>query len=138
MTGSSLGFEAYFVSLTYGVRVVGVEILCGLVDLSEIVRKAHGVPRSLNSFVCSDALDFRLPSDASVVYVDDTAWDRHAVEKLADKLARDLPSGAIVIHNVAHGYEGGAKSAARYRQLASLEIGTSWDARHVIMVHEVR
>ena len=36
--GASLGFEAYVPALTYGVRTVGLELLCGLAGLAEEVR----------------------------------------------------------------------------------------------------
>ena len=37
--GASLGFEAYVPALTYGVRTVGLELLCGLAGLAEEVRR---------------------------------------------------------------------------------------------------
>lgn len=41
--GSSLGFEAYFASLVFGVPTVGVDLLPGLVNLAEQVRNGHEV-----------------------------------------------------------------------------------------------
>ena len=37
--GASLGFEAYVPALTYGVRTVGLELLCGLAGLAEEVAR---------------------------------------------------------------------------------------------------
>ena len=54
--GSSIGFEAYFIALTYGLPTVGVELLCGLVDLSERVRRAHRIASDAVRFECADAL----------------------------------------------------------------------------------
>jgi tetratricopeptide (TPR) repeat protein len=139
--GSSIGFEAYFASLTYGVPTVGVEVLCSLTRLSDDIRVAHGVPSSLTRFECADALAFRLPRDTMLVYVDDTAWDAPTVSQLAAKLSRELPSGAIVVHNTQEAYQqresGGGGGGGRLRYLQTYEVGTSWNARHPVHVHAV-
>ena len=131
--GSSIGFEAYFAALTYGVPTIGVEVLCSLTDLSEKIRVAHKVPASQTSFQCADALTFRLPHGTSLVYVDDTAWDAHTILQLAQRLARELPRGAVVVHNT----EGAYESIGRFKKLASYEVGTSWNSRHPVHVHVV-
>ena len=136
--GSSIGFEAYFASLTFGVPTVGVEVLCSLTHLSDEIRVAHGVPTSLNRFECADALAFRLPRDTALVYVDDTAWDGPTIQLLAAKLNRELPSGAIVVHNTEQAYtllEAGG--GGRFRKLQSYEVGTSWNQAHPVHVHSM-
>ena len=48
--GSSIGFEALFVALTYGLPTLGIELLPNLVQISEAVRRAHGVSSELVGF----------------------------------------------------------------------------------------
>ena len=131
--GSSIGFEAYLAALTFGVPTVGVELLPGLVELSEDVRSSLQVPLSVVKFECADALTFRLPTAAALVYVDDTAWDVPVIERLATRLKRELRSGAVVVHNTKHGYEveGG------FRRVAVVEVGTSWNPKHLVYVEQV-
>ncbi|KAL1511389.1 hypothetical protein AB1Y20_006190 [Prymnesium parvum] len=129
--GSSLGFEAYFAALTFGVKTVGVELLCGLASLSETLRKAHGVPSQLAEFKCGDALSFQLPRKTALVYVDDTAWDAATIEQLARRLADKLHKGTIVIHNTAQGYD----DPTAFRLIDAVSVGTSWDPAHTIYVH---
>ena len=131
--GSSIGFEAYFLALAYGVPTVGVELLCGLAQLSEEVRSAHGVPSALARFECADALDYRLPRGTTLVYVDDTAWDEPTIKQLAARLARQLPSGSVVVHNSEAGYD----VPGAYTRLQAYEIGTSWNPAHNVVVHAV-
>lgn len=131
--GRSIGFEAYFSALTYGVPTVGVELLCSLTKIAEDVRTAHGVPKAITRFECADALSFALPASAAVVYVDDTAWDEPTVRQLAAKLARELRPGSIVAHNTEAGYA----DSDRYRLLETYAIGTSWNAQHAVHVHAV-
>ena len=133
--GSSIGFEAHFAALTYGLPTVGVELLCGLVALSERVRVAHGVPRELVRFECADALEWPLPPDLGLVYVDDTAWDAPTVAQMAARLGRELPEGALVVHN---GGEEAYGRVRRLRKLQSVAVGTSWSEAHTILVHVVR
>ena len=132
--GSSIGFEAYFIALTYGLPTVGVELLCGLVDLSERVRRAHRIASDAVRFECADALMWELPSDLALVYVDDTAWDAATVERMAERLGRELPSGAVVIHN---GGEAAYGKVRRLRKLQSVSVATSWSDSHEILVHVV-
>ena len=82
---------------------------------------------------CADALAFRLPTAAALVYVDDTAWDVPVIERLATRLKRELRSGAVVVHNTKHGYEveGG------FRRVAVVEVGTSWNPKHLVYVEQV-
>ena len=129
--GSSLGFEAYLPALVYGVRTVGVELLCGLQSLAEQVRVVHGVSASLARFECADALEFSLPAETALVYVDDTAWDDHAVAELAAKLAGSLPQGAVVVHNSQVGYA----TQKRFKLLETREVACSWNSRHPVLVH---
>ena len=131
--GSSIGFEAYLAALTFGVPAVGVELLPGLVELSEDVRTSLQVPDTLVRFECADALAFSLPAAVALVYVDDTAWDTPVIERLATRLKRELRSGAIVVHNTKHGYsvEGG------FRRVAVVEVGTSWNPKHLVYVEQV-
>lgn len=130
--GSSIGFEAFFVGLTFGVPTVGVELLNSLVGVSEDARLAHSVPRSIARFDCADAVTFNLPAATTLVYVDDTAWDTPTITQVAQKLARELPRGAVVVHNTPTGYE----DPARYLLLASYDIQTSWDLGHMVHVHQ--
>ena len=129
--GSSLGFEAYLPALVYGVRTVGVELLCGLQSLAEQVRVVHGVAASLARFECADALEWSLPAETALVYVDDTAWDDHAVAQLAAKLAASLPQGAVVVHNSQVGYA----TQKRFKLLETREVACSWNSRHPVLVH---
>lgn len=131
--GSSIGFEAYFTALTFGVPTVGVELLCSLSQIAEDVRDAHGVAQSQALFACADALTFRLPPNPSVVYVDDTAWDEATVRQLAARLSRELPKGTVVVHNSQAGYV----DSERYRQLSSYEVGTSWNPIQAVHAHAV-
>ena len=133
MLGSSIGFEAYFAALTFGVETIGVELLCSLSRLSEEVRRAHDVPTSLTRFACADALTITLPPSTAMVYVDDTAWDEPTVRQLARKLARELPRGAIVVHNSVAGYE---DEPASYRALEAYDVGTSWNAAQRVYAWE--
>lgn len=139
--GSSIGFEAYFAALTYGIPTVGVEVLCSLTRLSDEIRVAHGVPNELTRFECADALTFRLPRNTMLVYVDDTAWDAPTIRQLAAKLSRELPPGAVVVHNTEEAYKqkeaGGSAGGGRLRYVQSYEIGTSWNANHPVHVHSV-
>lgn len=132
--GSSIGFEAYFIAFTYGLPTVGVELLCGLVDLSERVRLAHHVPSEQVRFECADALTWKLPADLEFVYVDDTAWDQPTIESVALRLGRELPKGALVIHN---GGEEAYAKAKRFRKLKAIAAQTSWSEAHQILVHIV-
>ena len=129
--GSSIGFEAYFGGLTYGLKTVGVEVLCGLVTLSESLRKAHSIPGQLAEFKCDNALTFSLPRKTAVVYVDDTAWDVPTIEQLAKRLSEKLPKGVVVIHNSPHGYN----DSPAYAKLDTVSIGTSWNPAHTVYVH---
>lgn len=129
--GASLGFEAYVPALTYGVRTVGVELLCSLSGLAEQVRQAQGVPSELARFECGDALEWSLPPHTALVYVDDTAWDQHSITRLAAKLAAELPPGAVVVHNSHVGYE----ASRKYRLLETVEVACSWNAQHPVLVH---
>ena len=128
--GSSIGFEAYFLALTFGVPTLGVELLPALVDLSDAVRLAHDVPSSLVSFQCADALDFAIPPSATMVYVDDTAWDAPTIARLAERLAQRR-RGTLVIHNTPYG------ASRAFKRVAAIEVGTSWDAAHTIYVDQV-
>ena len=94
--GSSIGFEAYFAALTFGLPTVGVELLCGLVDLSNKLRDAHAIPPQLNRFECANALTFSLPQGTALVYVDDTAWDAPTIDELGRRLVQHLPAGVVV------------------------------------------
>eukprot|EP00908_Phaeocystis_cordata_P012845 Transcript_2385.p1 GENE.Transcript_2385~~Transcript_2385.p1 ORF type:complete len:619 (-),score=253.58 Transcript_2385:211-1959(-) len=129
--GASLGFEAYLPALSYGVQTVGLELLCSLTSLAEHVREAHGVPSSLARFECGDALEWSLPAQTSIVYVDDTAWDTPSITKLAAKLAGELPKGAVVVHNSHAGYE----ASKKYKLLETVEVACSWNHRHPVLVH---
>ena len=129
--GSSIGFEAYFVALTYGVPTVGIELLCSLTSLSEDVREVHRISPATTRFECADALDYPLPRTTSLVYVDDTAWDEATIYKVAQKLGRALRKGAIVVHNREGGYEDG------FRKLQTYAVGTSWNPEHPVHVHVV-
>jgi len=129
--GSSLGFEAYAIALGFGIKTVGVEILCSLSELSRDIQKKLGAPTDLTSFECADALAFKLPKDARLVYCDDTAWDAHALTSLATKLGDELPPGVVVVHNQPHGFN----ADPRFRLLNVVEVATSWNARHPVLVH---
>ena len=131
--GSSIGFEAYFAALTFGVPTVGVELLCSLTQISDDVRNAHGVSDSLAIFACADALKFQLPKAPSLVYVDDTAWDDATVRQLAARLARLLPRGTVVVHNSEAGYA----DSRSYRHLHSYDVGTSWNPVQAVHAHAV-
>lgn len=65
--------------------------------------------------------------------MDDTAWDVPVIERLANRLARELRSGAVVVHNTAHGYDG----RGQYRRVAAVEVGTSWNEKHLVYVEVV-
>ena len=129
--GASLGFEAYLLALGFGMRTIGVELLCPLVATAEAVRGAHAIPPDLVRFECADALSWALPTDVTVVYVDDTSWDQPTVSALAEKLAAELPRGAVVVHNHAVGYDEGAT----WRPLHVVEVRTSWNPAHLVHVH---
>lgn len=126
--GSSLGYEAYWATLSYGVRTVGVELLCSLAKKAEALREAHGVAAA--RFECADALQFRLPADAAVVYSDDTAWDTPSLQLLARKLARELKQGAVVVHNSEEGFS----QLVQFRLLERVEVQTSWHSQHPVFV----
>ena len=132
--GSSIGFEAYFAALTFGLPTVGVELLCSLVELSEHVRLAHRVPDDVVRFECADALKWDLPSNVGLVYVDDTAWDKSTIEQLAIRLGLLLPEGTLIIHN---GGETAYGQVGRLRRVQSIKVKTSWSEAHTIVVHEV-
>uniref|UniRef100_A0A7S3ATP5 Uncharacterized protein n=1 Tax=Haptolina ericina TaxID=156174 RepID=A0A7S3ATP5_9EUKA len=129
--GSSIGFEAYFAALTFGLPTVGVELLCGLVDLSNELRDAHAIPPQLNRFECANALTFSLPQGTALVYVDDTAWDAPTIDELGRRLVQHLPAGVVVIHNTEHGYT----DPTAYRKLQAVSVGTSWNPAHTVHVH---
>ena len=118
-------------SFSLWLPTVGVELLCGLVELSEHVRSGHRLPSDVVRFECADALAWKLPSDLGLVYVDDTAWDAPTIEALAARLSAKLPKGAIVIHNTEHGYS----TLPRFRKLDAVSVGTSWNPRHTVHVH---
>ena len=46
---------------------------------------------------------------------------------------RELPRGAIVVHNTLVGYA----DSTRYRLLQSYEVATSWNPAHEVHVHVV-
>ena len=75
-----------------------------------------------------------LPSDLGLVYVDDTAWDASTTEQMAARLGRELPEGALVIHN---GGEAAYAKARRLRKLHSVTVRTSWSEAHEILIHVV-
>ena len=75
-----------------------------------------------------------LPSDLGLVYVDDTAWDASTTEQMAARLGRELPEGALVIHN---GGEAAYAKARRLRKLHSVAVRTSWSEAHEILIHVV-
>lgn len=129
--GSSLGYEAHWLAHSYGVRTVGVELLCSLAHKSEEIARAHGVSRASLSFDCADALRWKLPSDTAVVYADDTAWDPPALEALASKLGRELRRGSIVVHNSERGY---AQMGGPFKLLERVEIDTSWHSQHPVYI----
>mmetsp|Transcript_38032 Transcript_38032/g.126020 ORF Transcript_38032/g.126020 Transcript_38032/m.126020 type:complete len:278 (+) Transcript_38032:219-1052(+) len=129
--GASLGYEAYAIGLSHGVRTVGVELLCSLRDLAEQVRSDRRVAPDLLSFECADALSWRLPKDTRLVYCDDTAWDAHAIQGLAKKLGDELPAGVVVLHNQPHGFN----ADPRFKLLQVVEVATSWNTRHPLIVH---
>lgn len=91
--GSSLGWHAFFGSLAAGVTAKGWEILCSQVDFSNAVVRQYGL-ESLVSFECSDALDAPL-SDVGLLVL---AFSRDVDlgQKLNNKMAEELPSGAVV------------------------------------------
>jgi hypothetical protein len=128
--GSSIGFEAFFIALTFGVQTTGVELLPGLVDIARRCRSALAIPNT--AFVESDALEWPVPSNTALVYVDDTAWDSETVQALAEKLAHELPRGALVMHNVLGPYEAMPEA---YGEGMAINVATSWDPNHHIFVH---
>lgn len=73
----------------------------------------------------------------ALIYVDDTAWDRSTVEALAGRLAKRARSGTIVIHNAAEDGAQEAYEGGRFRRLAALAVGTSWNLGHTVYVEEV-
>ena len=73
-----------------------------------------------------------MPKGTGLVYVDDTAWDEPTIVQIAERLSKELPRGAIVVHN-----QGGYDSP-KYRHLASYEVGTSWNAGHSVHAHAVK
>ena len=75
-----------------------------------------------------------LPADLGLVYVDDTAWDASTTERMAARLGRELPEGALVIHN---GGEAAYAKARRLRKLHSVAVRTSWSEAHEILIHVV-
>lgn len=129
--GSSLGFEAYAIALSHGIPTVGVEILCSLSELARDIQAAVRAPAELNRFECADALAFSLPKDTRLVYCDDTAWDAHALTALAAKLGDELPPGVAVVHNQPHGFN----ADGRFRLLQVVEVATSWNIKHPVLVH---
>lgn len=128
--GSSIGFEAFFIGLTFGVPTTGVELLPGLVDLSRRCRAALDIQNV--AFVNGDAVEWPVPADTKVVYVDDTAWDSETVEAVAKKLAHELRPGAVVLHNVIGPYEAMPEA---YGEGVAVPVVTSWDPAHHIVVH---
>jgi hypothetical protein len=66
--------------------------------------------------------------------VDDTAWDASTIAQMAARLGRELPEGALVIHN---GGEAAYKQVGRLRKLRSVVVRTSWSEAHEILIHIV-
>ncbi|KAG8458529.1 hypothetical protein KFE25_003064 [Diacronema lutheri] len=128
--GSSIGFETFFITLTFGVPTTGVELLPGLVDIARRCRAALAIPNV--ALVNADAVEWPVPSDTRVVFVDDTAWDGETVEAVARKLALELRPGAVVLHNVLGPYEA---MRDKYDDGMAVPVGTSWDDAHHIIVH---
>lgn len=129
--GSNIGFEAFFIALTFGVPTVGVELLEGLVALARRCRAAFGVQHV--SFVQANALDVAIPASVRLVYVDDAAWDAHNVAEVAAKLADELRPGAIVIHTDHPAY----KTVAGLEAVEVITVPTSWTETHRIAVSRV-
>jgi len=126
--GSSIGFEAFFIALTYGVPTVGVELLEGLVDLSRRARQALGIRNA--AFVHANAAEWPVPSATRVVYVDDAAWDAQTARQVAGKLAEELRSGAVVLHSAQGVYD----DLGAFEHVGDVIVETSWDPRHTISV----
>jgi hypothetical protein len=131
--GSSIGFEALLIALTFHVPTTGVELLPGLVDLSRRCRAALEIQNV--AFVAANALEFVLPSQTRLVYVDDTAWDVETSEAVARKLAAELRPGAVVLHNVAGPYEAMPEA---FDAGMAVPVSTSWNTAHHILVHSRR
>jgi hypothetical protein len=123
--GSNTGNEAFYVGLLAAVRTVGVEIQCNLVARAEALRVAHA-PSADVAFQCADALRADV-GDAGAVYVDNDAWDDALTRCLWEKLACELPDGALVIawHPLT------AASASRgavaaLQPLGSVQVTSTW------------
>ena len=123
--GSNTGNEAFYIALLERVRVVGVEIQCELVARAEALRVAHA-PRSPLAFRCADALSVDV-RHAGAVYVDNDAWDDELTRCVWEKLACELPRGALVIawHPVAAAL-GGSIAAAALQPLGTVKVTSTW------------
>eukprot|EP00854_Cymbomonas_tetramitiformis_P018803 gene18803-22464_t len=97
--GSNTGNELMYAAATYGVRVVGYDLLCPLVEIGQSVASrefADLVASKRISFHCQDAL-FADLSRAGLVYVDDCDWDLSVRRALWEKLKDEVPLGTVVV-----------------------------------------
>jgi len=96
--GSNMGNEAMYAAVGWGLKVVGVELQCHLVDKANKLLQEHASAKvaAQIEFKCADAMSVDL-SAATLVYMDNEIWDRWAVIKVYEHLATTLPDGATVI-----------------------------------------
>ena len=124
--GSNVGTETLYAALTWGLKSVGYDVLCNLVEEAEEFKKVYNVGHA--EFHCKDALEADL-SNAAVVWIDNQSWDEDLTNGIFKKLAKELPMDAIVIEYAASDYHADSRleisNWLEARSCASLDV--SWD-----------
>ncbi|GIL84777.1 hypothetical protein Vretimale_14441 [Volvox reticuliferus] len=120
--GSSCGWLVLYGVLTYGWRSRGVELLSCLHSCAERVVKEQEAALAGTKgvrFTCGDLLEDDI-STAGLVVLADQCWDEELAAAAGDKLARELPTGALCVS-----YSG---AGLQDKDVAKLAVAAAGDA----------
>ena len=127
--GSNIGYEAFYASLGAGLRTVGYEILCHLVDAAIEARDRLAPQHAASAaFVCGDALAADV-SDAAAVYLDNDSWDAALTRAVVAKLWREMPSDALLLLWRFEAPDASAEArrfAARWSEVDAVPMHATW------------
>lgn len=92
--GSSIGWLAFYGSLTYGLKTMGYEILESLVIASRDIVDKYNL--SNLEFKVQDMLEASL-DETGILFLTSQCWDSLLKEKTYRKIQEELPPGSVVI-----------------------------------------
>jgi len=126
--GSALGYQCLFFRAV-GIRCLGYDLLeRSMVGVANAVVRKHGVEGV--EFNTGDALTAPLPSETSLLWLNDEVWPSSLRQAVLRRAAEELCPGGVV---VSYGPEGGEPPKG-LRLVETFSVRTSWALAEVIRI----